>query len=193
VYVSKKNITYSATLAQPLAAFLQGNDSLGLQEEELKLGLSVRLGNALIAAMDAGLRTDSAWFLNANPEAARAFITAYDGQFLNLPAVQNRLRPGTAYLLVVDSLHMSTVLRRSYFTVSNHIVTERRNVLLARLTLRLYDVQARRFTASSTVLYDADRPPPLVPYVNLTNDLSDAASFLNEVFNLGFQQLFAQF
>jgi hypothetical protein len=100
---------------------------------------------------------------------------------------------GTHYVLLVDSLTMTTQTRRSYFTVSNHIVSERREVVVARLHLSLLDVTSGRFLAQAGVSLDGDHPYSGPDYLHIVHPEAEAARFLNDLFNLGLGRLLVAF
>lgn len=189
VYVSKKNLQFGTSLTMPLASYLDADDSLGLNEEDLKLALTIRLGNALTLALRTDLGADSAFFVNADPTVARTFIQNHGSAAQYAPRLAASAPRGTHFVLLVDSLTMRTETRRSYFTVSNHIVSERREVVVARLHISILDVTAGRFLVQTGVTLDGDHPYTGPDYLHIVHPEAEAARFLNDLFNLALGKL----
>lgn len=131
VYVSKKNLTFDAPYFKQLAYYLQANDSLGLSEEELKLGVTIKFGHFLQQelARETGA---SVVFLNAEPALAKSFLEYYDDTRPN-PRAASYL-PKIDFLFTVSSINLSTVTETQLWVISNKLVNEKRKRFIGKAT-----------------------------------------------------------
>lgn len=190
VYLSKKNLDFGPDHYKSFAAFVQQDDTLGLNEESLKLAFTVKAGQYLTQLMQAQ-SAPATWFAPERPEVARQLLAQYrPGQPPATQALATTLAPAT-YLLAIDSLSFGHEKRRSLIVISNQIVEELRSVEVATMTLRLIDLRTGR-TYSYTARYDAEKPDNNVYFADWKAEKQPAARLLARLLDTALLQLYIQ-
>lgn len=189
LYVSKSGFVFSSHYHDAFAAFLRKMDTIGLQKEFLKLGMSVRLGNYLKTAFKEDLGVDSTLFINSRETVAAPFIRHHNAGKLGTDWLREQFTP-FRYVLSLDTLRLGTETRRSVFAVSNRIRTERRNVKVARLRLRVWDLASDQGPVNIAFSWDEENSPPAPAHLGLAGRLSPAATFLDRIFNHALEKSF---
>lgn len=186
VYVSKKGIKFGSGANLDLASFVQNKDSLGLEAEALKLAFSIRLGNALVQALEEDQAAYGSFFVNAKPRYANLFLD-------DLPPkrkVRAALPPGAKYVLLIDQLQIKQETRRSVMVISNKMRSIRRTVELLRVKLQLYDTFAGEVVSVATYNYDHEAKRDWPNYLPTLSKHTKSTVFLRHALNQGLDLLF---
>lgn len=189
IYLSLKALQFDDPYYKPFGAWLQLNDSLNLQYEEIRLAVAVKLGNYLTQVLQEKLGTDTAYFINADAEMGKSFLTHYrDGQ-LDITAFQKAVPAETDYILVIDQLRLTGQFRDVVYSYSNELITDRMYVHKAK-------VQAFAFAfnpvgrSSSQLAYDGEKSPNRVRFYTASEKAPPAEKILDRLFNTLIADLF---
>ncbi len=190
VYLSKRNLTFSEEYYKMLSHYVQEGDTLGMSEEDIRLGVIVKLGNDLTRIVHRKMGADSAYFLNGVTELANLFIRHYQARSLNISPLISKMPPRTEYILILDGITLTGEKRDAVYAVSNIIASEKRYVRTARIEGRLYDVKARRMLPGLVFNYDQDLTTYTQQYFRGTDEKYPALQVLSRMLNPFLVQLF---
>lgn len=190
VYVSKKGVMFSEQYNKMLGHYLTQQDSLGLSEEEIRQGVSIKLGNDLVALLQEKFKTKQAYFINAMPELARAVIAAGDGAE-SLRDAAPLLEAQTDYVLVLEQYYLTGEYRNAVYTISNRMYNERRFAQLAFVTARVYDGRGQLVHQLISHTFDGDRVANATAYYTPAPDAGPAQRHNARILNGFFYRLFA--
>jgi hypothetical protein len=138
-----------------LANFVSAKDTLDLADEELKLGLSIKLGEFLIPLLKYSFNSDSIYFVNKYPVLARTFIKNYQNQSLTSYDFARFLPYKTDYIIIIDNLKLENDIERSVMSYSNNIFTAKRPIIKAEAELLLVNVREKKIINSILVNYSS--------------------------------------
>lgn len=197
LYVSQRGLEFSGAYTVLFGAYLATKDSLGLLEEDLKRGVSIKLGTFLCDALPRHLATGACTFVNADPVLGPAFVRASSapdrlGTRLNVAALANLVPAGMRYALVVDRLELHSQERTAVYSISNRIVSERRTVRVGHIRLKLYDLRSGDLIADADTPYDDERSPHRHAYFSVGDGTAAAEVFFARMFNTALVALFTQ-
>ncbi|MCZ2355942.1 MAG: hypothetical protein LC115_04515 [Bacteroidia bacterium] len=189
VYISKKNLLFDAAYFKPLAYYLQVNDSLGLSEEDLKLGVSVKLGYFLQQEI-ARLTGAHVIFLNADPALAKPFLEYYDDSRPN-PRLNTYL-PKVDYIFYVSAINLSTITESQLWVISNKLINEKKKRFIGKATFiweKSGDVKA--YKRSDLVWSNGATTPPegFQDFFQAQEQSGEAAKLLANLCNAFWTQL----
>ena len=192
VYTSKKNLTFDAPYFKPLAYYLQVNDSLGLSEEDLKLGVTIKFGHFLQQEIEriTGARVI---FLNAEPSLAKVFQEYYDETRPN-PRVSSYL-PKIDYFFTVSNINLSTITETQLWVISNKLVNEKKKRFVGRATFvweKAGDIQS--FKRSEVMWTNGNTVPPdgFQDFFQAQEQPGEAAKLLANLCNTFWAQINSQ-
>lgn len=188
IYLAKRQMRIAEPFHIPFAAFVQAQDSLGLVEEDLKTALAIKLGEYLTGHLTADLSAASAYYINANPDLARATIGAWDGSNLDVAAMRAVLPGGTTRILVIDRLQFATRTQRGMVMYNNRLITDSKQVRQVRMLLYLADAATGRQLAAADVTWDDTQSAPEL--VQLKPGKGAGEQLLAKVFGYAFLCLF---
>lgn len=138
VYFGSKEFQYPQSYYLPIAQFLSVSDNRSYTGK-MKNELLIRLGEQLAEQLPGISGADSVYFINGDLTRGRAFINSYDVRANRIydPA---RAFDGTDYILVLNSLDLSTRIENDVFIRSNRMLTERVHVKQGNMKLTLFDL-----------------------------------------------------
>jgi hypothetical protein len=169
-----------------LANFVTAKDTLDLADEELKLGLSIKLGEFLIPLLKYSFNSDSVYFVNKYPVLARTFIKSYQNQTLSSYDFTQFLPYKTDYIIIIDNLKLEHEVERSVMSYSNHIFTVKRPILKAEAYLLLINLKQKKIINSVLMNYSSKdvkiSQTPLKSYKPFENK---GEEIFFDIFNLG--------
>lgn len=189
VYVSKKNLKIAPSMYQLMGSFIRHQDTVGLSEENLQLGLSIKLGEFLTSIIVTELEADSTYFINAIPNLGGQFIKAYGNGKLSFSGLN--LPKKTDYILVVESAYFFTEHKQSVATYSKHIFTQKRTIKKADVYLRLYNVHTGKLSGETIVAFDDENARSDNQLWDWTKFPTASEQFTAKVLNLSLFLLFA--
>jgi len=189
VYVSKKNLKIAPSMYQLMGSFIRYQDTVGLSEENLQLGLSIKLGEFLTNIITQELKADSTYFINAVPNLGGRFIKAYGSGKLSFTGLN--LPPSTDYVLVVESAYFFSEQKKSVATYSKHMFTQKRTIKKADVYLRLFNVQSGKLTGETIVAFDDENSRSENQLWDWSKFPTAGEQFTAKVFNLSLFLLFA--
>ncbi len=197
LYVSQRGIEFSGAYTILFGAYVARQDTLGVMEEDLKRGVSIKLGTFLCDALPRRLGTGPCTFVNADPVLGPAFVRASSapdrlGTRLNLAALNGLVPAATRYALVVDVMELHSQERTAVYSISNRIVSEKRIARLGRIRLKLYDLQSGALVADADLPYDDERSPHRFAYFRLDDGAAAAEVFFARMFNTALVEVFRQ-
>jgi hypothetical protein len=162
VYLSKKEFRFTEAFYKEFVALIQQADTLELTEESLKLGATIKTGELLVAWLKADFGADSAYFLNAQPQAAKMLAQDYVGALNNLGLVCRSLPgKGAGGFIVVDRLRLSRRTIPQVFTVSNQIVNRQVSVPFIECRVQWASCQTGKIGQAATTEYTGQPDQPL--------------------------------
>jgi hypothetical protein len=190
IYISKRNLNFSEEYYRMLSHYIQVGDTIGLSDEDIRLGVVIKLGNDLARIFKTKMQADTAFFINAMGEFGNLFIKNYQNKRLNFAAIGPQLPPSTDYILIIDGLLLTGESRESVYPVSNVIATERRYARLVKIDGRLYDVRNRHMAAGLQQTYDQDTTRHQTFFYRPETEKYPALQFLSRVMNSYYYNLF---
>lgn len=159
VFVSLKNLSFQDHYYKMMAAWLQRQDSLNLQYEDIRVGIAVKLGNYLTQVLQQQLGADTVFNMNADAAIGQAFLNSYRGGQLNTALLQKALPEGTDYIVVIDLLDMQSRKVNALYAFSNDVVAEKRVVLQGNLRVLVFSAAVAAPVAVSDIRFDEDISP----------------------------------
>ncbi len=138
VYFSKKAFHFDRPYHHFLSQFIGKAEGEDILIDDLKLQSLVAIGKRFSSQLANASTADSAFFLNEEPEMARAFIQGYstdEHDMLPLGAIME----GVDLILVVNPLQLLSKRTPVVLTRSNRLVTTYDFVKHARLSIELWD------------------------------------------------------
>ncbi len=139
IYFGSKEFQYSESYFLPIAQFLSVSEDRSYTGK-MKNELLIRLGEQLAEQLPVISGADSVYFINGDMTRGRAFINSYDIKANRIydPA---RVFEGTDYIMVLNSLDLSTRVENDIFIRSNRMLTERVHVKRGNMKLALFDLK----------------------------------------------------
>lgn len=190
IYISKRNLNFTEEYFRMLSHYIQVGDTLGLSDEDIRLGVIVKLGNDMARIIRAKMGADTAYFINGMGEFANLFIRNYQNKRLNFTPVVPQLPPRTDYILIIDGLLLTGENRESVYPISNVIATERRYAKIVKVEGRLFDVRNRQMAAGLLHTYDQDTTRHQTFFYRADTEKYPALQFLSRVLNSYYYNLF---
>ena len=195
LYVSQRGLNFNGAYTILFGSYVSRQDTLGVIEEDLERGVSIKLGTFVADALPRYLGARGTVFVNAEPELGMAFVRAnqnFDrtGTRLNMVPSRGLMAADTKYVLVIDELELHTDERVAVYSISNRIVSEKRIARLGRIRLKLYDVNTGTLTADVSVNYDEEKSPNQHAYFRLPDGSPAAEVFFTRVLNSALAELF---
>ncbi len=197
LYVSQRGLEFSGAYTVLFGAYLASKDTLGLLEEDLKRGVSIKLGTFLCDALPRYLGATGCTFVNADAVLGPAFVRANSGPDrlgtrLNVSALSNLLPSEMKLALVVDAIELHSQERTAVYSISNRIVSEKRTVRLGSIRLKLYDLNTGDLLADANVPYDDERSAHRHAYFSVGDGTAAAEVFFARMLNTALVQVFGQ-
>lgn len=189
IYVSKKNMKVTPPMYQLMGSFIRYQDTVGLSEEDMQLGLSIKLGEFLTNVTASELQADSAYFINSVRGVGDRFIKAYNAGKLSFTGLN--LPASTDYILIVESAGFFTEEKKSLASYSKHIFTQKRTIKKADIYLKLYNVHTNKLSGETIVAYDDENSRSESQLWDYTKFPTAGEQFTGKVFNLSLFLLFA--
>jgi hypothetical protein len=187
IYFSSKEFQYTEDYNLPIAQFLSVDDDRSYSGK-MKSELLVRLGELLTEQFPGVTGADSVYFINADLQSGRAFINSYD-------AIDNRIYDpamafeGTDYILVMNSLDLSTRVENDVFIRSNRMLTERVRVKKAQMAFTLFDLSdLTSLPRQLESCLDERRSPVLANQFDFYQKRSSLGKFLGRLFTQTWDQ-----
>jgi hypothetical protein len=154
VYLSKKEFRFTEAFYKEFVALIQQADTLQLTEESLKLGATIKTGELFVDWLKTDFGADSAYFLNAQPQAAKMLAQDYAGALNNLGLVCRSLPgKGEGGFIVIDRLRLSRRTIPQVFAVSNQIVNRQVSVPFVECRVQWASCQTGKVVHSATIEY----------------------------------------
>jgi hypothetical protein len=192
IYLSKEGFSFTQHYNEAFAMFLQKDDSLDLTANYLKLGATIRLGNYLTKALERQMGVRQAYFVNSRPAFGRKFVQMHEANTFKPNLLQQFTKGTTDYFLLIDRLDCNTVTRRSFYTISNQIRSQRRTVKVVTVQLRLIDGRNGNVVSRATVEYDREKSSLNNNYLNMAETVTPSVRFLDDSLSMALDALFRE-
>ncbi len=188
VYFSKKAYHFDRPYHHYLSQFIGAAEGEDILIDDLKLQSLIAIGKRFAAQLGAASEADSAFFLNEQPEMARAFIEGYSiDQHDMLPLGSSFT--GVDLVLVVNPFQLFSERRPVVLTRSNRLVTKYDNVKKAKLSTELWDPSTGRLIqATETCMEHKKKGLPELRF-DFQGDDSQTGRFLEYVFTVAVDRM----
>lgn len=188
IYFGSKEFQYSQSYYLPIAQFLSVSEDRSYTGK-MKNELLIRLGEQLAEQLPAISGADSVYFINGDVTRGRAFINSYDVKANRIydPA---RVFEGTDYIIVLNSLDLSTRIENDFFIRSNRMLTERVHVKQGNMKLTLFDLGDLKTSPRiiETCLDERKSPEKAISF-NFYRKRSALGRFFGRMFTANWNQL----
>ncbi|MCS6905682.1 MAG: hypothetical protein RML72_05415 [Bacteroidia bacterium] len=187
IYISKKNIYFSSYFYKIISSFILSRDTLDLQEEELKLALSIKLGEFLVPLLKQSFYSDSIYFINKYPLLARTFIKNYQERKISTYDFLKYLPYPTDYFILIDDLKLESEIERNVLSFSNQIFTTKRYLIKSNIVLVVVNLQERKVSKILSINYNSKDNTSIPKILKMNRSFENRGEELfYEIFNLAF-------
>jgi hypothetical protein len=191
LYLSLKNLSFEGHYYKMMAAWLQRQDSLNLQYEDIRIGVAVKLTNYLTVAIRQHLGADTVYNINADVALGTALVNSYRGETINPGALQKVMPPGTDYLVIIDLVTLNSRKVNTLYAFSNDVIAEKRAVQQANLRVRVFTLARAEAIAHADVRFDEDISPNQRAYYATPSGGAPAQRAFDTMFNTLWAELFS--
>ncbi len=191
IYLSKKQFNFNENYNTPLTQLLQAGGKEAKNIEDLKSEVLVILGEEIEKQCKQNLGLDSAWFVNANPEAARKVVSQLSGTLAKLDLHQPEFS-GTDFIVIVGEIELGHYKTSAIYSRSNRILTEQILNRSGRVSIKVFKTQdGSLFYEGSSCLTENDLPKRERLF-SFYNESSAVGDFLGTLFSGVFSPLFGK-
>ncbi len=182
VYISRKGFTFDDHYRIPLSQFIMADQGREIDIEDLKSQTLISLGALFTSQLAAATQAKSAYFLNASPDSARAFMGAYNADSNQLGGLGTALG-STDYILVINPLILGSYKTSSVYSQSNRIITRQVFKKTARVRMELFEPREGLRMRVTETCVDERNMPKGAPLFEFHMQNSQTGNFLARLFS----------
>lgn len=189
IYFSKKQFTFDGACLLPLAQFLSASGKPNATSEDIKLHTLIQLGRQMPSQLKFVIGADSVFFLNANPKAAKDFISNYNDAYGEMNGPLGKEFKRVDYVFVINPMQLGAYKTSSVYAYSNRIITEQQDIFTSRINLDIIDTQTGKVVHSKESCFDERETNLPEDNINLHSKTSRMGKFMGHSFSYLFYNL----
>jgi len=187
LFISSKHFSYSEDFYKEISQFLTLDDDRSWVGK-MKSEFIIRMGWLLQEQIQQLEKTDTLYFMNAEPKLGRALLDTYDFEQRRYHTQHKNLQD-LKKIYVLNSFEIRTRKHRSVYIRSNRMITEYIPVMVISLNMSVFDPKNPAQAVQTEVCFDAQTSTTEESYFDLHASRSKIGKLLSDSFSQWWSQL----